>query len=241
MLADGTQIRLNNDTVPSNVPPLEPSLVVTSRGNRGERNTLAYRFGEIMTIAENLFGQRNTSYLFLGFEFVPGHARVRYVTDKSLVIQLSFQAMHNPMEAYAELAHECIHLLSPHPRISVKILEEGMATVFSFMYMRDTMKAPILTTEQEHYDEAARLVAMLMQIDPYGIKKIREEEPDTRNITKELIQKYYPTIPEEVAARLARTFLTGLQEEDVPARSDWYNRESFDADLPLENSTQTGH
>ena len=33
MLADGTQIKLNNDTVPSNVPPLEPSLIVTSRMN----------------------------------------------------------------------------------------------------------------------------------------------------------------------------------------------------------------
>ena len=168
-----------------------------------------------MAIAENLFGQRDTSYLFLGFEFVPGHARVRWVTDKSLVIQLSFQAMRNPMEAYSEVAHECVHLLSPNPNKPVKILEEGMATVFSFMYMRDTMKAPILTTEQEHYDEAAKLVAMLMQIDPYGIKKIRGEEPDTREITKSLIWKYYPTIPEGVAARLARTFLTSIPEEDI--------------------------
>jgi hypothetical protein len=225
MLHDGTHIKLNNDSVPAKVPLLEPSLMVTSMSNKGERNTLAYRFGEMMTIAQRLFGPRDMSYSFLGFEFIPDHGRVRFVTEKSLVIQLGFRAMVDPVEAYFELAHECIHLLSPHPYEHITILEEGMASVFSLIYMRDTIKIPVLPSEQKAYQEAATLVAMLMEIDPYGIKKMREEEPAIWNINKWLILKHYPMIPEGVAARLARTFLNG--EIDSPAAIAQYQAESI--------------
>jgi hypothetical protein len=214
IFADGTQLKLDNQSVPSKVPSLEPSLIVTSMDNRGPRNTLAYHFGEMMTSAQSLFGPRNTSFLFLGFEFIPYHARVRYVTEYSAVIQLSFRAMMNPIEAYFELAHECVHLLSPNPYKPVTILEEGMASVFSLIYMRDIMRVPVHPVSQTYYDEAAALVSSLLEIDPYGIRKIREEEPDTRKIGKALIMKYYPTVPESVATRLARTFLNG--EKDHP-------------------------
>lgn len=230
MFADGTQIRLDNSSVPARIPPLEPSLMVTSPEATGLRNTLAYRFGEMMTIAQNLFGERDLLYLFLGFEFVHDHGRARFVSDTCLSIQLSFRAMTNPMEAYFELAHECIHLLSPDPHKPATILEEGMATVFAIIYMRDTMKVKALTSRQEAYEEAGALVAMLMKIDPYGIKKIREEQPAIRKIDKTLILKYYPTVPEEVAARLARTFLAGDPKVDRPRTIGQYNRENSDVD-----------
>lgn len=214
MFADGTHLKLNNESVPAKVPPLEPSLIVTSMDNRGPRNTLAYHFGEMMIAAQNLFGPRNTSFLFLGFEFIPDHARVRYVTDHSAVIQLSFRAMMNPIEAYFELAHECVHLLSPNPYKSTLIIEEGMASVFSSIYLRETMNVQVRPVSQQYYDEAAALVTSLLEIDRYGIRKMREEEPDTRKITQSLILKYFPMLPVSVAARLSRTFLNG--EKDHP-------------------------
>jgi hypothetical protein len=224
MFADGTCLKLNNDSVPAKVPPLEPSLIVTSMDNRSTRNTLAYHFGEMMFAAQNLFGPRNTSFLFLGFEFIPDHARVRYVTECSAVIQLSFRAMTNPIEAYFELAHECVHLLSPKPK-PVLVIEEGMASVFSSIYMREAMNVHVRPVAQRYYDEAAALVTSLLKIDRYGIRKLREEEPDTRKISKSLILKYFPTIPDPVAARLARTFLNG--EKDHPNTVAQYRNESL--------------
>lgn len=227
MFSDGTQIRLDNSSVPDWVPPLEPSLMITSPETTGMRNTLAYRFGEMMTIAQDLFGPRDPSYLFIGIEFVDGHQRARFVSNTCLSILLSFKAMLNPMEAYFEMAHECIHLLSPDPTKPATILEEGMATVFALIYMRDTMKVTSLTSRQEAYEEATALVAMLMEIDPYGIKKMRQEEPAIRKIDKSLILKHYPTIPEGVAARLARTFLCGEPYVDTPAKIALYNSEGM--------------
>ncbi len=207
MLPDGTRFKLNNSSVPAQVPPLEPSLMVTSMANRGERNTLAWRFGDMMIMAQELFGPRDMSWLYLGYEFVPIHARVRYVTEFSLVIQLSFQAMRDPLEAYSELAHECIHLLSPNPYLWPPILEEGMATCFSTLYLNERMNIPTTSTEHKQYDEARDLVAKLLEIDPYGIRKMRDEEPFTRRISKSLILKYYPSIPEADAARLVQPFI----------------------------------
>jgi hypothetical protein len=228
MLGDGTHIALDNSTVPANVPFVEPSLLVTSMQNKGERNTLAYHFGHIMSAAEELYGPRNTAFLFLGIEFIPLHGRVRYVAENSLVIQLSFHAMQNPIKAYFELAHECIHLLWPDPTRSTLIIEEGMATTFATMYMRDKMNIDIkpLAEAQRYYDEAQALVTSLLEIDEYGIKKLREEEPNIKKITKSLILKYFPTFPETSAARLTRTFLNGVT--DHPITIARYNSESLE-------------
>jgi hypothetical protein len=224
IFADGTHLKLDNSTVPAKVPPLEPSLIVTSMDNRGSRNTLAYHFGEMLVAAQDLFGPRNTSFLFLGFEFIPEHPRVRYVTDYSAVIQLSFRAMMNPIEAYSELAHECVHLLSPHPYRPVRIIEEGMASVFSRIYLREKMNVQVRPISHQYYDEAAKLVTALLEIDRYGIRKMREEQPDTRQISKPLILKYFPTISEDAATRLARTFVNDNRTDpDILA---WYEEET---------------
>lgn len=225
MFADGTHLQLDNSSVPAKVPVLESSLIVTSMDIRGPRNTLAYHFGEMMILAQDLFGPRRTTFLFLGFEFVPDHARLRYVTEYSGVIQLSFPAMRNPLEAYSELAHECIHLLSPSPYKPALIIEEGMATVFSSIYLRERMNIQVQPVSHQYYDEAAVLVASLLEIDRYGIRKMREEEPDTRKITPSLILKYFPTISQSVAERLSRTFLNGAT--DSPRTLAQYAREEL--------------
>jgi len=54
---------------------------------------------------------------------------------------------------------------------------------------------------------------------------MREEEPDTRKITKDLILKYFPTLPEHMAARLVRTFLSGVA--DQPRALEQYAQEDL--------------
>ena len=83
-----------------------------------------------------------------------------------------------------------------------------MAEVFAYIYMRDTMKFDIPPKlPGSAYHEAGELVSMLVSIDPYGIKRIREEEPAISLISKALIWKHYSMLDEGVAARLVRTFV----------------------------------
>jgi hypothetical protein len=64
----------------------------------------------------------------------------------------------------------------------------------------------------------------MMGIDPFSIKRIREEEPTISLISKALIWKYYPMLYEGVAARLARAFVRdGCTDPDILA---WYERET---------------
>jgi hypothetical protein len=204
---------------------IHPNLIVTSSKVEGFRSTLASRLGEMLLIAENLFGKRDRSYSFLGFEFTDNGPNLHYEGNKSFIMRIQSGVMLEPMLVYAQMAHECVHMLSPCPQRPVTILEEGMAEFFAYIYMRDTMEYK-LTSKQPGtaYHEAGELVAMLMSINPYGIKQIREEEPTISLITKSLIWKHYPMLEEGVAARLARTFVPDdCQDPDILA---WYERET---------------
>jgi len=186
---------------------------------------MASRLGEMLLIAENLFGHRDRQYTFLGIEFTNDAPHIHFEANKSMIMQLHFGALLEPMETYAEMAHECIHLLSPCPQKPVTILEEGMAEVFAYIYMRDTMNYELKPKPRgTAYHEAAELVAMLMSINPHGIKQLREEQPTISLISKSLIWKHYPMLDEGVAARLARTFVSdNCEDPDILA---WYERES---------------
>lgn len=174
-------------------------------------------------MAQDLFGPRDTSYTLLGIEFTPENGKVRHIDDKNFIIHLPFEAMSNPIHAYIVLSHECVHLLSPNLDKPVTILEEGIAMIFSLVYTQDVLKMPPVLVSGESYAEAAELVGLLMHIDPNGIKKMREEEFVIRKINKSLILKYYPSIPEDVAARLSRTF---TRDGDIhPGVIEYYNNE----------------
>jgi hypothetical protein len=106
----------------------------------------------------------------------------------------------------------------------VRIIEEGMASVFSRIYLREKMNVQVRPISHQYYDEAAKLVTALLEIDRYGIRKMREEQPDTRQISKPLILKYFPTISEDAATRLARTFVNDNRTDpDILA---WYEEET---------------
>ena len=82
-----------------------------------------------------------------------------------------------------------------------------MAECFAYVYMRDTMGVLLPPSTAESYREAAHLVGMLLALDPDGIRKIRDEEPIISHVSRDLILKYYPTLPLGVVARLTRTFV----------------------------------
>ncbi len=225
VMPDGTSFKPTDQGAPQGIVSIiHPDLLVTSSKKEGFRPTLASRLGEMLLIAENLFGRRDHAFTFLGIEFTEGLPRIQFEANKGMIMQLPVHAMFEPMNTYAMMAHECIHMLSPCPRRPVTILEEGIAEVFAYIYMRDTMKFEIPPkTPGSAYHEARELVAVLVNLDPYGIKRIREEEPTISLISKSLIWKHYPMLEEGVAARLARTFVTdGCTDPGILA---WYERE----------------
>jgi len=217
------KIYAGTDRIPSII---HPNLIVTSSSLEGFRSTMASRLGEMFLIAENLFGKRDRSYSFLGFEFTDNGPNLHYERDKSFLMRIQSGVMLEPMFVYAQMAHECVHMLSPCPQRPVTILEEGMAEFFAYIYMRDTMEYKLTPKPPgTAYHEAGQLVAMLMSLNPYGIKQIREEEPTISLITKSLIWKHYPMLEEGVVARLARTFVSDdCQDPNILA---WYEKETL--------------
>jgi hypothetical protein len=189
---------------------INPDYFLAPPGAIGVRSTLASQLCRILIIAQQLFGERDHSYTFLGFEFVNGAPRLlRQHDGKYLIIQLYLNAMHNPIQAYSQLAHEAIHMLSPCWDRPVSILEEGLAYFFTNWYILDNFGVMPPQSELPSYDEALDLVDKLMCTDGMGIKKMRQEEPTISRFSKDLIMRYYPNISKETANLLTSPFDRG--------------------------------
>lgn len=224
---DGEWAAPGNDE-PRGVPSIiHPALLLTNPAASKIRPTLAARMGEMLFHAQTMYGQRDLSYTFLGIEFTTEPPHVTYLSDtlKGVIIQLNYKAMFDLNEAYAQLAHEVIHLISPTPDKPVTILEEGLAEMFAYLYMRDTMGVELPLRRSLNYREACDLAALLIIEDLGGIKRMRKEEPVISKISKELIMKHYPFIPPQIAARLARTFIPDHVPNLNPEILEIYERE----------------
>ena len=221
---DGTWVKAGDQNIKL-VTVIDPKYLITEDEKSDQtRETLPYRIAQMLATATKLFGPRDLSYTVAGAEFTNGLPRVRFYQGNYAIIQLHVNALHDRNEMLGQLAHECIHLLSPTPDRPPKILEEGMAEAFAYLFMRDTMKVIMPFKSLESYREALELVTLLLDTDPDGIRKMREEVPTIADISKTLIMKYYPTIPEGVAARLIRTFVR--DENSHPDIVAIYNREA---------------
>lgn len=185
--------------------------LVTQRLPDGSGYTYTYasRLGDILALAEEKYGERDRSYTLLGFEFIDGIPQIWYPRPerKNIIIQLTQACLTETMRGYYQLAHECVHLLSPTGGRRANILEEGLATYFSAWYMRDHLK---MTGWDDSgipsYRVAQGFTEMLLDLDPNVIKVLRAEQPIISEITADLIVKHYPTFPESVAQKLCQPF-----------------------------------
>ncbi|MEO1667231.1 MAG: hypothetical protein AAFU54_21505 [Chloroflexota bacterium] len=189
---------------------INPEYLLARPGAGEMRPTLASQLCQVLITAQNLFGERDHSYTFLGFEFVNGAPRLlRQHDGKYLIIQLYLNAMHNPIQAYSQIAHEGVHMLSPRHDGRVSVMEEGLAYFFSNWYILQYFGVMPPQSELKSYDIALELVDKLMSKDAHGIKKMRQEEPTISLFTKELVLKYYPAISERTAEKLVAPFDKG--------------------------------
>lgn len=151
--------------------------ITNSWGESGYTWTLTTRLGDMLLQAERLYGPRDQSWTPLGVEFGPDTPQNWYPgTGKHVAIQLSKNALNDPAIACYQLAHECIHLLSPLPGPVAPVLEEGLATVFSEYYVFRHFGQRI-TAVLPSYQDAADKVRKLIDAVPDAVKLLRQVEP----------------------------------------------------------------
>ncbi|RYX86630.1 hypothetical protein EON83_00160 [bacterium] len=165
------------------------------------------RLDEMLTDAETLFGERDKEYSIIGIEFhQDGPQTIFPEGHKLIAIQLSFRALDNDAIACWQLAHETIHLLSPLGKQGANILEEGLATYFSRLYLQKKLgvggQAP-----PGNYRQADELVTRLLLLNGNAVREMREHQPTISHITPDIIKIVCPNFPDDLAEKLCQRFV----------------------------------
>jgi hypothetical protein len=170
--------------------------------------TLASRLGDMLNMAEKMFGERDKSYTILGTEFYSGSMpQVWYPGNrKDIVIQLTQEALTDEQQACYQLAHESIHLLSPTGGSNANILEEGLATYFAGLYMDTSFPNSNWHPTETKYKEAMELVKKLLYTDSNIIKGIRLKQPVISKITEKDFLLEDKGIDEILAKEIVKEF-----------------------------------
>lgn len=200
---------------------MDETLLVATEIPHGYTWTLASRLGDMLTLAENMFGERNKDFTILGFEFCESGPRIWYPKSKSnIVIQLSFEAMTSEKLALYQLAHECIHLLSPSGKSNANVLEEGLAVYFSWFYVKKALNLDTANiTSSRHYMVAGLLVEKIMELNPDFFRKAREGRRGLWEIKKEDIRTLCPSLNSDELDILVTPFEKFINLKDLPVIS----------------------
>lgn len=178
--------------------------------------TLPSLLGDMLLLAQSRFGERDHTYTILGIEYgerdrprvwCPGNR-------KDLIIQLSASAKERAERACYQLAHECIHLLSPIGCSGTNVLEEGLATWYARYYMAERIGNPHWHSTTPSYTMAQQKLERLFELDRDAIRKLRQEQPTIAHFTAELLLRHYPHLGETLAHELTVPFVYKPLSED---------------------------
>lgn len=185
----------------------EPLVTRVRSEQNGYTWTLASLLGNMLHIAEDLFGQRDYSYTILGIEIGPDVPKIWYPGNcKDIVIQLDSSAATNMFEACYQMAHETVHLLAPTGKQNANNFEEGVACYFADLYMKEALKNPYPPPSLPSYRRAFELVKPLLDIERFCIRKLRDKEPSFSKITREQISITFPTLTQKDVSFLIKKF-----------------------------------
>jgi len=183
---------------------VDDSLVLARPIPNGYSFTLASRIYEILQKVENELGIRDKSYTFLGVEFREGVPQIWFPGNSDyVIIQLGSEAMQQPFLALYHLAHECVHLLDPHPG-GTNVLEEGTATRFAHDYIAQL--GHHIGTGDKRYDDAHHLVEKLLRKRPNALKELRKVHGPLRSIKADHIRSISPDLEDQIIEDLAKKF-----------------------------------
>jgi hypothetical protein len=181
--------------------------LTTTKTPKGYSWTLTSRLGHMLSEAQEYYGNRDLSYTILGIEFEINGPQTWYPGNcNHIAIQLTPDTATDMIKGCYQLAHECIHLLSPLGARGANTLEEGLATYFAHEYLKKHFNFSMPATIQS-YERARNLVSELLTIDHGAIKKLREKEPTISKITAQQITDQYPSLSVETAKALEEKFV----------------------------------
>lgn len=163
--------------------------------------------GDILQELERKYGPRDLTYTPLGVEFHGDIPHIWYPGNcKHVAIRLSMAALPNPSRALYQLAHECVHLLSPSGGSAAPVLEEGLATIFSEDYALRICKQHF-TPELPAYASAAADLRELLEIEPFAVERLRNVEPAFYKMGLEtFVQAGLGEVPANLRDRLLMPF-----------------------------------
>lgn len=130
------------------------------------------------------------------------------------MIQLSLECLNEPLRAHYQLAHECVHFLSPTGGRQGTVLGKGLATHFQQDYLRQHFDVDWCSSGMRSYDEARSFVEALLAIDANAIKNLREDQPEIQLIHAEAILAQYPELGKDTAVALTSPFVQDLAIEE---------------------------
>jgi hypothetical protein len=171
--------------------------------------TLVSRLGDMLVMAEELYGARNMDYTILGIEFVEDSQCVYYPGDEQynqILIHLPVGALKDYDQCLYMAAHETVHCLSPRRDLPATRLEEGLAANFARLYMGYAGLGEDWSSSDESYNEAQRDVEDLLAIDGDIIKKVRSLQPVISLISRADLLEANGSLPEELIERLVAYF-----------------------------------
>ena len=174
-------------------------LVAQRRSNRsGYTWTLASRLGDMLDMAEYLFGPRDCSYTLLGIEFESTGPRIWYPGNhRHIIIQLGPCAATNMSWACYQMAQETVHLLAPSVGRNAKNFEEGVSCYFAAYYMKEKFNEPYWRPNHPNYERALALVKPRLDEDIDCVRRIRKNQPSFWDMTKEDISEEFPNLESE--------------------------------------------
>lgn len=185
-------------------------------GNRDV--SLARQMSEIMTEVTSLFGPRDERFLFIGWEFIGERPQIFFPSsgERHVLIRLSMKASEFWNTAIHELAHECVHLLSPVVG-AANNLEEGVATWYADRFYRHTTSrdpGPISDRYRGAYDAVVELFAR----SPHGpetIRELRTAQSSFSQMDASLLLRIVPNLDPVLASFLVRQW-----DSSTPNRAD---------------------
>ncbi|WP_146221709.1 hypothetical protein [Komagataeibacter oboediens] len=168
--------------------------------------------GAFLSELEARYRKRDTSYTILGISFGGSTPMIWYPPyGQQVAILLSDECKQDVSRAIFQLAHECMHLLSPSGSRDATLLEEGLATSFQMeiaetycLYPDDCSVDTLI--QKENYKLALRLSEELINIDNHCIKRILTKCGKFNKINPKDITKEVPSFSLENAKLLCEKF-----------------------------------
>jgi hypothetical protein len=172
---------------------------LVSGKNRSYEISLKEELLKILEEIELLYGPRDRSYEMLEPRITECYYGYPIVYPfRKVKICLTREAKTSRFSAAYELSHEAVHTLSPASIQVVRgtLLEGGLATYFSFKYMKRVYGIQYETTGHRLYDAAYRAVCTLLAKNEFVIKELRTHQPVISKIDEKLLVEVGGVEPE---------------------------------------------